>query len=176
MAVDRNTVYRLEAGGPDLPGLLRLLEEAHGAPSVAALAPWAFVVVQAPFEPLFFRGAREVVTPFELDVAALAVNAAWLVIALAEHNSPRADESAFAAAAALYSAARREGWGSVWYQPLDASGIMERISAPKWYRLAAVVAIGRPAEATATYQEKPLDTVVVLHQAGHNKVLKDAGS
>lgn len=173
MSLPLHTSYRLGSEGPDLDALLEFLGEAHSAPSVAALAPWAFVVVKPPFEPLFFVGVTDVVTPSELDVADLAADAAWLVVVLGEHNSPRWEESTFVVAAALCAAARRAGWATVWFQPVDPHPILELIKAPDWYRLAAVIAIGKPGEPVDKYQEKPLNSVIVLHENGENRVLED---
>ena len=173
MPVPIDVIYRLEEDGPDLDGLLDLLAAAHSAPSVAALAPWAFVAVKPPFDKECFRTAREVLSPYDLNVRDLAENASWLVVILAERTSPRWEEATFAAATTLYLEARKQGWGSLLFQPLESEPIIELLSAPTWYRLAASVAIGKAGEQVVSFQQKPLHSVVVIHEQGENRVLKD---
>lgn len=173
MSLPINVSYRLEADGPDLDALLRLLGEAHSAPSIGALAPWAFVVVKPPFDPVFFDDVLDTVTPSELNISYLTADASWLVVVLGEHNIPRWEESCFAAVVGLCCAARRADWATVCFQPVDPHPVLKLVKAPNWYRLAAVVAIGRAGEQVDEYQEKPLNSVLVLHEKGENRVLGD---
>jgi nitroreductase len=164
------TLYRLE-GGVDSKALREILEEANNAPSMAALAPWAMVVVEPPFPDVIFEDAVETATPLEVPVFKVADGAGAMIAVLAEKNRPGALEAAWGVVAVLCTAAHSHGLESVVFNPGNETAALELFKAPSWYRLTGIVAIGAPGEVLGTYQAKPLDTCVIVHRLGENHPL-----
>jgi nitroreductase len=167
------TLYRLE-GGVDNKALREILEEANRTPSMAALAPWALVVVKPPFPDVVFEDAVETVTPLEVPVSKVAGDAGVMVAVLGEKNRPGALEAAWGVISVVCASARLRGLESIVFNPGNESGVLDLFKSPSWYRLAGIVALGKPGESLGTYQAKPLDTCVIVHERGDNHPLPPA--
>ncbi|HHN47284.1 MAG TPA: hypothetical protein ENN09_07565 [Planctomycetes bacterium] len=168
MSIPENVLYKLE-GGVDETALREILAEACAAPSMAALSPWALVVVEPPFPALLFDGAVEMTTPMEVSVKGIADGAGVMIAVLSEKERPAAGEAAWSVISAVCGAARRRGLACVVFQTGDETAALNLFKAPSWYRLAAIAAIGLPGEEVGAYQLKPLETCVVLHRQGDNE-------
>ncbi|MBN1809122.1 MAG: hypothetical protein JW909_08640 [Planctomycetes bacterium] len=151
--------------------LLEILEAANRTLSIAALSPWAMIVVEPPFPEAAYKGGVEMATPLELAAEDLVAEAGALIVILEEKNRPGAASAAWGAACVISEAAHTRGLECVTYVPQDENGMMEYFRAPSWYRPAHVVAIGRPGETMGTYVTKPMDTCVIFHRNGENRTL-----
>lgn len=174
MAASERKLYRLE-GAVERKALDEILREAYAAPSMAALAPWAIVLIEPPFPDVLFKDSVESATPLEIPVDNVAADAAAMIAVLSEKNMPGSNEAAWGVISAICSTARRLALETAIFIPGDEVAVLSLLKAPPWYRLSGIVAIGKRAEELGTYHVKPFETVMMAHEKGENRPIKMEG-